>query len=58
MVWDMLWTGSTQTGRYSMGNIHGLPNQTWVKIRIPRMIMIPSQKDGIAMPAIANVRTT
>ena len=27
-------------------------------VRMPRMIMMPSQKDGMAMPAIEKVRTT
>jgi hypothetical protein len=41
-----------------MGGIHGLPNQAFDVIRMPRMIRMPSQNEGMATPAIEKPRTT
>ena len=40
-----------------MGGIHGSPKKCWVLINSPRMINMPSQNDGMAMPAMANPLT-
>ena len=41
-----------------MGGIQPAPNHAWVMISSPRMIMIPSQNEGMPMPAMLNARTT
>ena len=40
-----------------MGGIQPSPNQAWVTMSIPRMIMMPSQNDGMPMPAMLKART-
>ncbi len=45
-------------GTKVMGGIQGMPNHALVAMRIMRMMRIPSQNDGMAMPAIENARTT
>src|SRR5258708_40121684 len=55
---DRLRNGSCQKGTYSIGGIHGVPEIQLVMASTPRMTTMPSQKDGVAMPATATVRTT
>src|SRR5580765_6343636 len=50
--------GSCQIGTYSMGGIHGAPNTALVTLSTISSDTNPSQKDGVAVPATANKRTT
>jgi len=49
---------SSKGDTYSIGGIQGSPNLAWEKINNPRMMRIPSQKDGMATPAMEKIRTT
>ena len=49
--------GFTQKGVYTMGGIHGVPVILLVMIKRPKMMMIPSQNEGMAIPAMLKVRT-
>ena len=40
-----------------MGGIQGEPNHALDVIRMPRMIRMPSQNDGMATPAMEKART-
>src|ERR1700733_14539435 len=57
MTIDKLRIGSFHSGTYSIDGIHGRPVSHWLTSSTNRMDRMPSQNDGVAMPAIEMVRT-
>ena len=47
-----------QSDLYWIGGIQGMPLHHCVVNRIPKMMRMPNQNDGMAMPAMLKERTT